>query len=187
MALQSMGDDMSGLDIVGDGTDGDMMLGADGIVVGRGRHHGRARVPTPRWMNATTSQGVSSPQEELDILPFDGVAALTLTAGQSAVLTAAPQRPFRGERLIISAVTSGGDDGSNLVAISPAIYVGAVQVGAAQGQIPISAFAPTAFGVRLSWPAAGQGTLIKIFLVVVATVADATVAVQASVFGRAMR
>lgn len=147
----------------------------------------KQRVSTPKWMNATTSQGVSRPQEELDFLPFDLVAITNDDAGAlSRVLTGAPQRPFRGERLIMIASDADGVDVSANIVIDPAIYVGAVQVGASQGSTPIGAFSANAFGVRLSMPAAGQGTLIKIFVRALTLPADVT-SIAAVIIGRAMR
>jgi hypothetical protein len=138
-------------------------------------------------MRGSTSQGVSRPQEEMDFLPFD---AVTLTVGEggtvsTGVLIARPQRPFRGERLIMGAVSDGADASFNVV-IDPAIYVGAVQVGGAQGKTPIAAFAANAFGVRLSMPPAGQGTEIKIFVAWL-TEPDENIVVTATLIGRAMR
>ena len=179
---------MGGLDVVGD-LDGDMDGEMEGsMVLGRGGRHRAQRVPTPRWMNATTSQGVSRPQEELDFLPFDSATLAAAAANTTGVLIARPQRPFRGERLIITATADGSDVGFNVV-IDPAIYIGAVQVGASQGATPIVAFSPTAFGVRLSVPAAGQGTEIKIFVRTVTPIGveGAAIVVNAVIIGRAMR
>jgi hypothetical protein len=177
---------VGGLDVVGDMSEGSMVLGR-----GRGRHRA-ARVPTPRWMNATTSQGVSRPQEELDYLPFSSFQFTNPEGGPAisdGILIAQPQRPFRAERLVMSAVMTGGVDVAGAVVIDPAIYVGAVQVGAAQGQAPVSTFAPNAFGIRLSMPAAGQGTLIKIFVRILAGILGTgdTASVTAVLIGRAMR
>lgn len=181
---------LGGLDVVGDDMDGD--LEGEYESVGRGRRHGRARaggpitVPTPAWMNATTSQGVSRPQENLDFLSFN---PLTIAAGgTTGNLTAQPQRPFRGERLILSATNiTGGADASLTATINPAIFVGAVQVGSNQGATPFQAFRPDAFGVRLSWPAAGQGTTITIPVVLTTVAPSGGVACNGTVFGRAMR
>lgn len=180
---------LGGLDVVGDDLDGDME--GEYESVGRGRR-GRGRagapitVPTPAWMNATTSQGVSRPQENLDFLSF---TPLTIAAGATTGnLTAQPQRPFRGERLILSATNiTGGADVSMTATINPAIFVGAVQVGSNQGATPFIAFRPDAFGVRLSWPAAGQGTSITIPVVLTTVAAAGGVACNGTVFGRAMR
>jgi hypothetical protein len=181
---------LGGLDVVGDEMDGDEMEG-EYESVGRGRRRmqrgrGPVTVPTPAWMNATTSQGVSRPQENLDFLSF---TPLTIAAGgTTGNLTAQPQRPFRGERLILSAANvTGGADVSNTATINPAIFVGAVQVGSNQGSTPFIAFRPDAFGVRLSWPAAGQGTTITIPVALTTVAAAGGVAVSGTVFGRAMR
>lgn len=185
------------MNVVGDDLEGDM----DGdeeymgmATIGRrGRRHHRHRgkrgpisVPTPAWMNATTSQGVSRPQEDLDFLSF---TPLTIAAGAAnGTLTSQPQRPFRGERLILVATNiTAGTDASGTATINPAIFVGAVQVGSTQGATPFTAFASNAFGVRLSWPAAGQGTTINIPIVLTTVAPAGGVAVSGTVFGRAMR
>lgn len=172
---------LGGLDVVGDDDDGIVTMGA-----GAARRGPPVRVPTPRWMNSTTSQGVSRPQEELDFLPFE---ALVLATGVlTGVLLARPQRPFRGERLVLGAVDlDTGTDVSFLITINPAIYVGAVQVGASQGGTPFAAFAGNAFGVRLSWPSAGQGTDIKIYCAALVNASTKGLALTGTVFGRAMR
>lgn len=182
---------LGGLDIVGDDLEGDDMEGM--TTIGRARARARARmrggkvtVPTPRWMNATTSQGVSRPQEDLDFLSF---TPLTIAAGgANGTLTSQPQRPFRGERLILTATNiTAGTDASATATINPAIFVGAVQVGSTQGATPFQAFRADAFGVRLSWPAAGQGTTINIPTVLTTVAPAGGVAVAGTVFGRAMR
>jgi hypothetical protein len=188
---------LGGLDIVGDDMDGEdygeHMSGMS--TVGRARRRraaaaaqsgGQIQVATPRWMNATTSQGVSRPQEDLDFLSF---TPLTIAAGgANGTLTSQPQRPFRGERLILTAVNiTGGADVSGTATINPAIFVGAVQVGSTQGATPFQAFRADAFGVRLSWPAAGQGTTINIPVVLTTVAAAGGVAIAGTVFGRAMR
>lgn len=193
---------LGGLDIVGDDLDGDDMDGdeMEGLqTMGRARRKAIARargrggrgggaiaVPTPKWMNATTSQGVSRPQEDLDFLSF---SPLTIAAGATTgTLSSQPQRPFRGERLILTATNiTAGTDASQTATINPAIFVGAVQVGATQGATPFQAFRADAFGVRLSWPAAGQGTTINVPVVLTTVAPAGGVAVAGTVFGRAMR
>jgi len=72
--------------------------------------------------------------------------------------------------------------------IAPAIFVGAVQVGATQGATPFGAFVATAFGVRLSFPVAGQGSRIAIpFASVVALVAGDRIDVSGTLIGRSVR
>jgi len=190
---------LGGLDVVGDDLDGDEMDGdeMDGLsTVGRrrramarargGQRGGPIAVPTPKWMNATTSQGVSRPQEDLDFMSF---TPLTIAAGATTgTLTAQPQRPFRGERLILTATNiTAGTDASGTATINPAIFVGAVQVGTNQGSTPFQAFRADAFGVRLSWPAAGQGTTVNIPCVLTTVAPAGGVSISGTVFGRAMR
>lgn len=189
---------LGGMNVVGDDLSGDMdgddMSGMSTIGRGRRRGHGHAQqgggqqiaVPTPAWMNATTSQGVSRPQEDLDFLSFQ---PLTIAAGgTTGTLTSQPQRPFRGERLILTATNiTAGTDASGTATINPAIFVGAVQVGSTQGATPFQAFRADAFGVRLSWPAAGQGTTINIPCVLTTVAPAGGVALAGTVFGRAMR
>jgi hypothetical protein len=114
---------------------------------------------------------------------------ITIAAGGSnGNLIAQPQRPFRGERLILSATNvTAGTDASGTATINPAIFVGAVQVGATQGAIPFVAFRADAMGVRLSWPAAGQGTNINLPIVLTTVAPAGGVSVAGTVFGRAMR
>lgn len=141
------------------------------------------RKPAPRWAKGATQQGVSLPEEEMDICPF---VAISIAAGSlTGTLISSPQRPFRGERLIMTAISNALDAAANVV-IDPAIFVGAVQVGAVQGSTPIATFAATAFGVRLTCPTAGQGTDIRIPVRLLAAAANATV-VTAVLIGRAVR
>lgn len=153
------------------------------------------RVPTPSWMGNVSPQGISTPAEDLDYMPFEGVDFTN--GGGAAVplddeLVAFPQRPFRGERVILQCLlvpSGGGGPVDNLFAmiITPAIFVGAVQVGATQGGMPASAFGPGAFGVRLSFPVAGQGSRVVIpFQIPVVAVGDRVI-VSGGIFGRAVR
>lgn len=143
-------------------------------------------VPTPAWMRATTSQGVSRPDEEMDMLPFEEV--LLATGDLVGALLCDPQRPFRGERLILNAVdTDDGADVRHLLSINPCIFVGMVPVGSALGSSPFTMFAPDAFGVRLSFPPAGQGTKIRIPFIAAANASTAGILITGSVIGRTMR
>lgn len=176
---------VGGLDVVGDDVEGAHHLN---------RHHGGGgrRVATPPWMRNATTQGVSIPQEELDPLPFESVVLSGgeggIAAGATGFLLAEPQRPFRGERIILGALFDTPADAGNAVVVDPAIYVGAVQIGSAQGGMPFAAYAATAFGVRLSFPAAGQGTKIKVFFrVLVAIGAGVNLALTGVCIGRAVR
>lgn len=149
-------------------------------------------VARPGWMGPQgIPQGIALPQEELDTLPFN---TITLTnASPTGYLEAYPQRPFRGERLVMFAtlVPAGGGtpaDAGHFTVIDPAIFVGAVQVGASQGRTPLSVFAATAFGVRLSFPHSGQGTRIYIPITSLAPIAVGdSITVGGTVIGRSVR
>jgi len=118
----------------------------------------------PKALQGASTAGISHPKEELDFLPFN--ASFVVFGGPTSTFSDAfPQRPFRGERLIATAFKSVGGvvtDASTQVVVTPALYVGAVQVGASQGSVSLAVWAATAFGVRLAVPPAGQGTRIFI-------------------------
>jgi len=174
-----------GFDVVGDDDYDDYEVGA-GARRPRRLARGRVTVRTPNWMNATTSQGVSRPQEEMDYLPFTAVTIAQ--AASNGTLNARPQRPFRGERLVLGALNvTAGTTAVNNATINPAIYVGATQVGAAQGATLFAVFAADAFGVRLSFPSAGQGTDINIFSVLIAAAPAGGVTLTGTIIGRSMR
>ena len=146
------------------------------------------------WMQTATPQGISQPAEELDFLPLDGVDYTNngvAAADLEDELSSLPQRPFRGERVVLTAIyiTGAGvaSDALFRLIITPAIYVGAVQVGATQGQMPGIAFGPNAFGVRLSFPTAGQGTRIYVPFRFNGVNATDRVIVAGGIFGRAVR
>jgi|SRR6267142_240367 len=192
--MDTMGEEMDGDDGEADGEDVEGMdvVGARGA---RMRLALRGLRKMPKALRGASLQGVSQAREELDSLPF--TVSLVIPAGGTTsplpgFLEAFPQRPFRGERLLLSATyvpaAASPFDISNAVVITPAWFVGAVQIGASQGQMAFSTFAPTAFGVRLSIPPAGQGSRIFIpFQVNINITAGDTVLVTASLIGRAVR
>lgn len=190
------------LNVVGDldvmGTDDEgVYVGAPvmrGLATARPAGTRIARLPSP--LANASPQGVSLPKEELDFLPFTAVTLTgETTGGAPAVLSGEiytfPQRPFRGERLVLNAVYTDdqgvSSDGLFRLVINPAIFVGAVQVGATQGRTPASVFAATAFGVRLSMPVAGQGTRISFNVETAQLAKDSVLYVSATLIGRAVR
>lgn len=210
--MDTMGEEMDGEDLV---VGSDLVVGGFDVVgndVEGSNPHMRAlnrrfggvrtmsqpvKVAMPRVMRNVSGQGVSTPSEELDSLPFTLVTPTPLVgvlpAGVAFYAEAHPQRPFRGERLILAAfktnsMTGAVTDMSYLVVISPAWYVGAVQVGASQGETPLGTFNSTAFGVRLSIPPAGQGTRIYLPMQTKAPLAaNESLIVTATIIGRAVR
>ncbi len=158
----------------------------------------RAQAPAPirHWANNVSPQGAQTthaPQEDLDPLPFreqnnNGVIDATHTA---LVFISRPQRPFRGERLIVQAFTNNPttipDPFAPLVITLP-FFVGMATVGSAQGNFPLSTFQRDGFGVRLSFPASGQGTDIVIEIASLLTPAGTdTITVTLGAIGGAVR
>jgi len=97
---------------------------------------GLSRQNAPSWMTDAPNLGVSTPAEELDYLPlepFDFTNGGAVAVDIDDQLSALPQRPFRGERVVMSAIkiTAAGvlTDILFAITIAPAMYVGAVQVG----------------------------------------------------------
>lgn len=184
--LQTTGmDDQDHLAVIGAALQSGQAMGA---------RLGLSRVPAPSWMQNATPQGISTPAEELDYLPLDGVDFTNTglaTIDQEAQLVALPQRPFRGERIVLQALSIGPGGGTAdalfRIVITPAMYVGAVQIGATQGQMPASAFGPGAFGVRLSFAVAGQGTRIYMPIIMYGINAAERIVVSGGIFGRAVR
>jgi hypothetical protein len=184
--------DVEGLSVVGVDEIGAMMRA---LQRKRKQRVAVAAPALPSALRGASTQGISTPKEELDALPFTVTQppAGPAPAGTTATAEAFPQRPFRGERLILTAVKINSTTGvvvdvSSSVVISPAWYVGAVQIGASQGELPLSTFSPTAFGVRLSLPPAGQGARIYIpFVIKIPLVAAESIVITASLIGRAVR
>lgn len=184
-------DEVDGLSTVGEGEEDVIGALVKRALALPNRRRG-AGMALPKWMAHLSGQGISRPAEELDTLPFTTTPLSRATPTGTA--EAFPQRPFRGERII--AVATLLDDlapgvfvnASDFVQISPAIFVGAVQVGASQGGIPLATFNANAFGVRLAFPPAGQGTRVYIpYVSVVPLSATQTIAVQITVIGKAVR
>lgn len=142
------------------------------------------------WQANASPQGVSMPAEEMDYLPFDETQndGSFDSTHEELRFVSLPQRPFRGERIVLTAFSATVTSPENNVVIDPAIYVGAVQIGSTQGRASIAAYAPTAFGVRLSWPSSGQGTRVFIPLSQLVPVTGADVITcTAQCIGRAVR
>lgn len=182
--------DTMGFDTVGD-LDGDDVVGSLVRAASSAPSYARGgRARGPLWLKSASKAGVSHASEELDYLPFV-TTTLSSSAG-SGNGTAFPQRPFRGERPIFAAayITAGGvvTNVSDFVVITPAMYVGAVQVGASQGDAPLSAWTAQAFGVRLSFPSAGQGTRVFIPYAAIIPIAPGDrIVVTMTIMGRAVR
>jgi hypothetical protein len=144
------------------------------IVVGagapRGRHarrqlapHGASnlQVHRPEWREPQLAPGVIAPDEGLLPLTLSGAAGNVFSATlQTITFTGRLQKPFRGERLLVSTVRTGATAVGRLI--------GQLFVGTDLQQAAIAGFdleqvgANNAFGVRLTMTPAQPGVDISI-------------------------
>lgn len=192
-------------DVVGedDGVDGDVMgdvMGYDGgvsvvgyddegrpIVVGarkrRGRHP-QVRLTKPRWRDSTLAPGVIAPDQGLEPLPM-GSFTYTL-ANQTNTFQGQIQRPFRGERWLISVVRTGA---TAVGRIRGQIFVGAdlAQLDVAPVDMELLGQA-NAFGVRLTMKPAQPGVFLRVVTSLSVPLAGAdTIQVEMMLLGRDIR
>jgi hypothetical protein len=113
-----------------------------------------------------------------------GSTAFTATSGTLLTLTAQPQRPFRGRRLIVD-ITRTGASSTGLVTISQ-LVVGANNQLPGTGAISAAAFAANAVGVNLDMDPATPGVNISLQLNISAapTMTD-RVDISATIIGEA--
>lgn len=144
------------------------------IVVGRrrgrrrgrrpGRRRGRRRgivVAKPRWRSAQLAPGVIAPDQGLLPLPLDGVGGSQFTAAIPQITFQGQiQKPFRGERLLVSTVRTGATAVGRLIS--------QFFVGTDLQQLDVPGFdaeqvgSPAAFGVRLTMKPAQPGVFIRL-------------------------
>lgn len=113
-----------------------------------------------------------------------GVATLTSVNGGVSVLTAQPQRAFRGERLITSITRSAGAAGIGVVITDFSIGDYKQLVGG--GSLPVDVFASDAFGVRLMLDGSIPGVLYRLNIAALAPIpVGESIAISGAVIGRA--
>ena len=118
----------------------------------------RGSNPLVPWQGMPTR---ATPRDEamwplgLGVLTFDS------TTGVNLALTVQPQRPFRGERLVLDIRRNGATAAIPSVVITD-LRVGDVPQRIGGGDLPANIFAPDAFGVRLSLDASVPGVLITV-------------------------
>lgn len=103
--------------------------------------------------------GVPSINDRLQPLGL-GATAFTATSGTLLSLTASPQRPFLGQRLILD-VTRTGTTSTGLVTISR-LDVGTDNQLVGSGAISANAFGPTAVDANISLAPATPGVTITV-------------------------
>lgn len=111
-----------------------------------------------------------------------GVAIFSAASATSITLTASPQRPFKGMRLVVDAGRTGAS-ATGLVTVTN-LNVGQNNQLVSNAALPAEAFAPNSFGTGLSLDPATPGINISLQLAISAlpTGTD-TVAVSAMLIG----
>lgn len=137
----------------------------------------------PAWFEQ--QQQVPGSPSEGELMSPLGLGMGTLTAANAVVqLEAEPQRPFRGERLIVSLFKSAG-------ALQVPVNVSNFSIGensqlVGRGLLPAESFAPDSFGIRLAMTPAAPGIIISVrFEPGVAVPAGESIVIVASIIGRA--
>lgn len=153
-----MGDVMgygSGVQVVGYDDNG------DAIVVGkrsRGRRRPMVQLTKPDWRNSQLAPGVIAPDQGLLPLPM-GQFTFALAA-QTFTFQGQLQKPFRGERLLVSTVRTGTSAVGRLMG---QIFVGSDLAALDVPPVDLEQIgSPQAFGVRLTMKPAQPGVFIRI-------------------------
>jgi hypothetical protein len=133
------------------------------IVVGKGRPGRRRGGPTvqlakPGWRQGQLAPGVIAPDQGLLPLPMGSVTFALAT--QTYTFQGQIQKPFRGERLLVSTVRAGT---TAVGRIMGQIFVGSDLAALDVPPIDIEQIgSPQAFGVRLTMKPAQPGVFIRI-------------------------
>lgn len=162
-----MGDVMGYAGPMGDYEGGAAVVGYDDegypVVVGRGGRRGRRKRPQvaltrPGWRSGQLAPGVIAPDQGLLPLPM-GQFTYSVANGQIFTFQGQIQKPFRGERLLVSVVRTGTSAVGRIM--------GQLFVGSDLAQLDVPAIdleqigQPTAFGVRLTMKPAQPGVFIR--------------------------
>lgn len=161
-----MGDVMGYAGPMGDYEGGAQVVGYDEdtgypIVSGKGRRRrGRANVQVvrPGWRGGQLAPGVIAPDQGLLPLPMGNVTFTLAT--QTFTFQGQLQKPFRGERLLVSTVRTGASAVGRLMG---QIFVGSDLAALDVPPIDLEQIgSPNAFGVRLTMKPAQPGVFIRI-------------------------
>lgn len=176
-------DDVSGGSVMGDVMGWQNMNGPVEVVgydedgepvVGRRRGGAAVTVRKPGWRRTQMAPGVIAPDQGLLPLPLTGAAGSnTFTATvPNITFQGVLQKPFRGERLLVSTVRTGVTATGRLI--------GQLFVGTDLQQVDVQGFdieqvgSPQAFGVRLTMKPAQPGVWIRLVTTVQGTVLTTT-------------
>lgn len=134
------------------------------IVVGKAapprarRRHPQVRLTKPGWRDGQLAPGVIAPDEGLLTLPMGSVTFALAT--QTFTFQGQVQKPFRGERLLVTTVRTGT---TAVGRIMGQIFVGSDLAALDVPPVDIEQLGqPTAFGVRMAMKPAQPGVFIRI-------------------------
>jgi hypothetical protein len=152
--------DEVGMDVVGDvvGYEDD---GSPIVVTGRRRGRTMRLPPKAGWRSTQLAPGVIAPDQGLLPLPLTGNSGNTFDATTANITFEGQlQKPFRGERLLVSVVRTGASAVGRLIS--------QLFVGTDLQQLDVTGFDaeqvgdPGAFGVRLTMKPAQPGVFIRL-------------------------
>lgn len=139
------------------------------------------------YLQARVPYGDVPPRPQPDEAMFPmGLGSVTLTSatGGAGLLSAQPQRAFRGERLVLSVFRSAGAVG--IPTIINDFSIGDYKQLVGGGSLPVEVFASDAFGVRLMLDASIPGVLYRVSLSALAPIpAGEQIIIAGAVIGRA--
>lgn len=140
------------------------------------------RATVPNWFSSQ-QQVPGSPSEGELMSPLGMGTGVLTAAAPTLVLTAQPQRPFQGERLVVNLAKTAG-------ALTTPVNISDFKIGensqlvSGANVLPAETFAPDAFGIRLKMTPATVGTIMSISFA--ATVPGGeSITVVAAIIGRA--
>jgi len=167
----------------------------DPIVVGKGRRRARRGVVRrspraliaprkPSWRQGQLAPGVQAPDQGLLPLPLQGTNGNQFTSAINQITFEGQiQKPFRGERLLVSTVRTGATAVGRLIA--------QLFVGTDLNQLDVGGFDaeqvgdPNAFGVRLAMKPAQPGVFLRLVVnLSVPLTAPDTIDTTVSILGR---
>lgn len=179
-----MGDDF---EVVGHDEDGDPIIVSGKKKRRRQRRGGGGvvKVNKAKWRNDQLAPGVQAPGTGLLPLPMSGAGGTNVFTATTTSITfqGVMQKPFRGERFLVSVVRTGTSATGRIL--------GQTFVGTDLQQADLAGFdmeligTPQAFGVRLTMSAAQPGVWIRVPCVLTTPLAGAdTIQVQMILLGQ---
>jgi len=187
--FQVIGEDEIEGDVMGDvmGYEHPQVIGYDDdgqAIVGarrRRRPGGIVRLNKPDWREGQVAPGVIAPDQGLLPLPMGNFTFALAT--QTNTFTGQLQKPFRGERLLVTTVRTGASAVGRLL--------GQIFVGTDLAQLDVAPIDleqvgdPGAFGVRLTMKPAQPGVFIRIVTSLSSALAGAdTIFTSVTLLGR---